>query len=97
MNRNNQNQFEYEDFENLRLNTPIYGLDYKIKNYELSDIVKEIFYIAYGSLKLTNEEKYLEPILELIEDKITPADIIIKNFNGIWQGNLDKFIKYAQI
>lgn len=91
------NKFEYEDFENLRLNTPIYGLDYKIKNYELSDIVKEIFYIAYGSLKLTNEEKYLEPILELIEDKITPADIIIKNFNGIWQGNLDKFIKYSQI
>lgn len=91
------NKFSYEDFVNLRLNTPIWGLDYKIKKYELADLVKEIFYISYNSLKLTGEEKYLEPILELIEDKITPADIIIKNFNGIWNQDLKKFIKYSQI
>ena len=89
-------KLSYEDFVNLRLNTPIWGLDYKIKKYELADLVKEIFYISYNSLKLTGEEKYLEPILELIEDKMTPADIIIKNFNGLWNQDLNKFIQYSK-
>lgn len=89
-------KLSYEDFVNLRLNTPIWGLDYKIKKYELADLVKEIFYISYNSLKLTGEEKYLEPILELIKDKMTPADIIIKNFNGLWNQDLNKFIQYSK-
>ena len=44
-----------------------------------------------------NEEKYLEPIEELLNDNMTPADIIIKNFNGSWNKNINKLIEFSEI
>lgn len=91
--------FTYEDFQTIRHNTPRYGIDFKIKNKSLNDIAKEIVNIAYQSLKSQklNEEIYLEPILELTQNNLTPADKIIKLWENDWKCNLQKYIEYIKL
>lgn len=76
--------FRYDDFEDLRHNTPKFGLDYRIKKYKAYDLAKEILDISYQSLKYNKngEEAYLEPVMGLVKEKLTPADIVIKNWSG---------------
>ncbi len=90
--------FEYEDYQNIRNNAPRYGIDYSIKNIELSTITKELTNIAYYSLSAdkTGEECYLEALLALTEDKMTPADIIIKNWNTVWNKDITKLIDFCK-
>jgi hypothetical protein len=64
----------------------------------LSTITKELTNIAYYSLSAdrTGEECYLEALLALAEDKITPADIIIKNWNTTWDKDIKKLISFCK-
>ncbi len=89
----------YFDFEYVRRKTPKYGLDMKIKHLPLKDIAKEIVDISYQSLKSYSkgEENFLEPLKEYTDNGITPADVVIKNFNTTWNGNISKFIEYCQL
>ena len=34
---------------------------------------------------------------KLLDDKLTPADIIIKNFEGSWNGKISKLVEYSRI
>ncbi len=92
-------EFNYFDFEFVRHNGPRFGLDFSVKNKKIKNIVFEIVNIAQEGLKSFNqgEEKYIEPVLELLKDNVTPADIIIKNFEGSWKKNISKLIKYSEI
>lgn len=76
--------FNYFDFQDLRRNTPKYGIDYEIKNYNVQDLAKEILNVAYQSLKNNDigEESHLEPIMKLVQNNLTPADITIKNWTN---------------
>ena len=89
--------FEYRDFSELRYNVPKSALNAKIGKYFAKDIAKEILYIAEKSLieMDTNEDKFLEPIKEYTNAGISPADIIIRNWNGIWNKDIKKLIKYT--
>lgn len=89
----------YFDFEYVRRKTPKYGLDMKIKHLPLKDIAKEIVDISYQSLKSYSkgEENFLEPLKEYTDNGITPADVVIKNFNTTWNRNISKFIEYCQL
>lgn len=93
------NGLSYEDFEELRHKTPIYGLDYSIKNMKLHNIAKELINIAYKSLKNNNigEEIHLEPIKELVKNKLTPADIIIQKWCNEWNRDPQKLVDYSRI
>ncbi|MBE7709683.1 MAG: hypothetical protein E7Z93_04455 [Cyanobacteria bacterium SIG32] len=88
--------FTDKDFNELRYNVPKNGLMCNIKGYYTGDIAKEILKIAEQGLidAKTNEEKFLEPIKELTFNNLCPADIIIKNWNGLWDKNLSKLISY---
>ncbi len=88
--------FCYNDFSELRYNVPKSALKARIKGVEACEIAKEILYIAEKSLieKNTKEEVFLEPIKELAMDGVCPADIIIKNWNGIWNKDIKKLVKY---
>lgn len=87
--------FEYRDFSELRYNVPKSAMQAKIKNFFVKDIAKEILYIAEKSLIEQNndEEKYLDAIKEYAMDGISPADVIIRNWNGIWNKDIKKLIK----
>lgn len=90
--------FSNRDFSELRYNIPKNALQCKIKDYTVTDIAKEILYIAEKSLieMNTGEEKFLDPIKELTLKGLCPADIIIRNWNGLWNRDIKKLIKYLK-
>lgn len=91
--------YEYKDYSELRYNVPKNALNTKIGKFFVKDIAKEILYIAEKSLigMDTGEEKYLDAIKEYTLNGITPADVILRNWNGIWNKNVKKLIKYLNI
>ncbi len=88
--------FAYSDFSELRYNVPKSALNTKIGKIFIKDIAKEILYIAEKSLieMNTGEEKYLDAIKEYTLNGITPADVIIRNWNGLWNKDIKKLINY---
>lgn len=89
-------KFGYNDFSELRYNVPKSAMNAHIAGVKVSEIAKEILYIAEKSLieMDLNEEVFLDPIRELVEDGISPADVIIRNWNGIWNKDVRKLVKY---
>ena len=88
--------FEYKDFAELRYMVPKLGMNSNIGKYLVKDFAKEILNIAEKSLKQTGEEKYLEPVKEFVEQGICPADIILRNWYGLWNKDIKKLIKYIE-
>lgn len=90
--------YTFKDFAELRYNVPKNTLQSHIRGHLTGDIAKEILYIAEKSLisMNTNEEKFLEPIKELTLNGLCPADIILRNWNGSWNHDLKKLIKYLK-
>lgn len=89
-------KFSYHDVMEFRYNVPRLALDAKIMKYKSKDIARDILNIAQNALKENNEgeDQFLEPILELTPFGISPADIILSNWNGNWEKNISKLIKY---
>lgn len=89
-------KFNYSSIMELRYNVPKSALDAKIGKFRAKDIVKEILKIAQNALKENGEgeEAFLEPILELTPYGISPADLILKHWNGAWNKDVSKLIKY---
>ena len=89
--------FEYSDFAELRYNVPKCALDTRIGKYFVKDISKELLSIAEDSLVCMNtgEEIFLDKIKEYTLQGLCPADIILKNWNGIWNRDINKLIKYV--
>jgi len=92
-------EFNYYDYEFVRHNAPRFGVDFKVNEKKVSDIAKNIFLIAQEELKefKKEEEGYLLPIIELLNEEKTPADIIIQNFEGSWHKKIEKLIEYSKI
>ena len=72
------NKFDYEDYMQLREDSPKYATESKIKNYKILDFIKEFFDISYSSLKENrlNEQDYLNCIYEYISLNKVPADYL---------------------
>lgn len=90
--------FEYRDFSELRYSVVKSALNAKIKNYSIKDIAKEILYIAEKSLieMNTGEEKYIDAIKSYTMEGICPADVIIRNWNGLWNKDIKKLVEYVK-
>ncbi len=91
--------FDYYDYEFMRQNAPRFGIDFRVKGFAMSFWLEEIFKIANEGLieLMENEQKYLIPVFELLDDRMTPADIIIRNFEGSWNRNIEKLIKFSEV
>ena len=91
-------KYNYNEISELRYQIPQAALEAQIRNRPLKGIAKELIRIAYLSLseEYNNEEKFLEPILELVESGVTPADIILLNWNGRWNKDINKLIRYLK-
>lgn len=88
--------YSYNDFAELRYNVPKNALNSSIGGDSIKEIAKEILYISEKSLIGTScgDEKYLDFIKEYTLQGITPADVIIRNWNGIWNKDIKKLIKH---
>lgn len=89
-------KFSYEQIMEFRYTVPKNALKGRIGKLQVNDIVKEILQIVQNSLKENGygEEQYLEPILELAPYGISPADLILNSWNGSWNKDVSKMIKY---
>lgn len=89
-------KFTYNHLAEFRYNVPRNALNVKISKYQAKDIAKDILKIAQIALKenAENEEQFLEPILELTPYGLSPADVILSNWNGHWDKDISKLIKY---
>ena len=90
---------KYSDFYELRYSVPRAALNATFCGRNVFDIAKEIVLIAENSLKRMNlnEEKYLDYIKNLLSDNLCPADLILKNWYGIWNKDISKFLKYITV
>jgi glutamate--cysteine ligase len=93
---NIMSKFTYNNIMEFRYNVPKNALKNKINKYFAKDIAKEILNISQNSLKSNGEgeEIFLEPILELTPYGLSPADLILNNWNGSWNKDVSKLIKY---
>ncbi|MFA7658482.1 MAG: glutamate-cysteine ligase family protein [Candidatus Gastranaerophilaceae bacterium] len=89
-------EFSYNDLIELRYSVPKKALDTKIKKFCTKDIANEILKIAQKALEENgeDEERFLEPILELTPYGLSPADVILGNWNGHWNKDVSKLVKY---
>ena len=89
-------KFTYNNIAEFRYNVPRRALDTRVSKYCAKDIAKELLKIAQESLISTGEgeEKFLEPIAELTPYGLSPADVILSNWNGSWDKNISKLVKY---
>lgn len=89
-------KFTYNDIMEFRYNVPRHALSTKIKKYSVKDISSEILKIAQACLRENGEgeEQFLEPILELTPFGLSPADVILGNWNGAWNKDVKKLVKY---
>ena len=87
---------QYKDYSELRYNIPKQGLKAEIKNVLVLEYAKSIVNIAEKSLKRnqTGENLFLAPVKELLNKGMSPADEIIKKWNGAWKKDIRKMIKY---
>ena len=87
---------QYKDFSELRYNVPKNGLQTEIKKAKVVDYAKVILQIAEKSLKeaQTGEELFLNEIKMLVNKGLSPADVIIKKWNGSWHKHISKMINY---
>lgn len=93
---NLMSKFTYNNIMEFRYNVPKNALNSKINKYFAKDIAKEILHIAQNSLKENGEgeEIFLEPILEFTPYGLSPADLIMSNWNGNWNKDVSKLVKY---
>lgn len=70
-------KYFYQEINELRYNVAKYGIHTKIRKQKVSDIAKEILNISYNSLSKQglDEEKFLEPIIELLDKNKMPVDL----------------------
>lgn len=87
---------KFRDFNELRYSVPKTALHSQFLKHSVKDYANEILSIAETSLKEQNngEEKYLDYIKEFTQKGLTQADVILKNWYGIWNKDISKLIKY---
>ena len=69
-------EFSYEDVMNARQNVPKYALEAKFGGEKILDLAKEIIKLSKEGLKNDSDIKFIEPIEELINQNLCPADLI---------------------
>lgn len=89
-------KFSYKQISEFRFCVPRMALGAKIGKYYARDIAKEILEISRKALfeAKEQEEKFLDPLMELTPHGITQADVILRNWNGSWNKDISKLINY---
>lgn len=70
-------KYSYNEINELRYNVARYAINSKLRKFPIIGICKELVEIAYYSLKnqFEDEEKFLEPLMEMLKKNKVPADI----------------------
>ncbi len=76
------------------------GLSGEARGIEVLGLARSLVELALGGLKAigAGEEKYLEAVADrVIRQGVSPADILIRNFEGAWHGRMSPVIDYLRV
>jgi glutamate--cysteine ligase len=89
-----------EEYAALQFEVARFGLKAKCNDISVEDLAIACVELArQGLQKIAPDEVNYLSILEqyTLGERICPADILIKNFNGRWNGDIRKAIAYLQV
>jgi glutamate--cysteine ligase len=89
-----------QSYAALQLETARYGLEAALDHVSVFDMAMTAVEIARDGLNriAPDEMRFLDPLEEyVIREKICPADVLIKNFQDCWHGDIRKAMDYLQI
>ncbi len=83
--------------EQLRADVPKLGLHAKIAGRSVREIASEVLSLARAGLKRRehklydgrDESDFLDPLDEIVERGMTPAEELLKLYHGKWEGSVD--------
>ncbi|MEX0853614.1 MAG: glutamate--cysteine ligase [Bauldia sp.] len=93
-----------EEREDLRGSIPRLALDAPIRNRTVRDVARDVLALARDGLgrrgrdnqEGLDETIYLSSLDEVVASGVTPADRLLAEFTGEWQGDIDRvFAAYA--
>ena len=81
----------------LRDDVPRTALRTRFKNYSVQDLAKDILNMSKSGLHRrakfdsagNDESSFLDPLFKIVNSGNSPADDLIKSFEGPWRGNID--------
>jgi glutamate--cysteine ligase len=92
-----------EERQALRAAVPRLGLRAPFRKGTVRDVARDMVALAQGGLARRarldlfgkDEGKYLEPLAEIVETGRSPADRLLADYNGPWEGDIDKVFETA--
>ncbi len=89
-----------EEFAELQLDVARHGLNAQAAQVKVIDTARAAVELAQAGLRsiAPDEAQYLD-ILEqrVLREQLCPADILIRNFTGSWNGDIRKAVDYLQL
>ena len=84
--------------EKSRISAAKFGLNGIIGESKIIDVARELLNISFEGLQRRNfkdrkglsETQFLDPLLNIIENRETAADDLLKKFNGVWKKDINK-------
>lgn len=85
----------------MRSEVPKLGLQTHFRDSTLRDIARKVVKIAEGGLKRRarfdaegeDERRALAPLIDTVEEGVTPADRLLAAYAGPWQGDIDRIFE----
>ena len=91
--------FDHETREALRVESSRHGFEARVGEIKILDLARKVLAIADRGLQarqkfssnqpLVDERHFLNTLWDSLDTKMTPADELLKKFNGEWEGKLD--------
>jgi glutamate--cysteine ligase len=88
------------DAQALREGVARDGLSARQAGVDVLNLAKESVKLAVAGLEkiAPGEVKYLEILQEqVLEDEVSPADILLNNWHGSWHGSMSRVVEYLRI
>jgi glutamate--cysteine ligase len=89
-----------EEFLALQQEVARHGLEAKLRSKPIIGPAQAAVELAQSGLsRIAPEEVHYLDVLEqlVVRERVCPADILIRNFNGSWNGDIRKVIAHTQI
>jgi glutamate--cysteine ligase len=89
-----------DEFASLQLEVARHGLGARVQSASVTALAEASIELARAGLNsiAPDEARYLDVLDERVtRERITPADILIRNFNGRWNGDIRKAVDYLSI
>jgi glutamate--cysteine ligase len=93
-------QMDQSDALQLRKEVASEGLSARWAGVDVLELSKEIVRLATEGLgrSAPDEVHYLDILhQQVIEDGVSPADILLRNWNGSWHKSMDEVINYLRV